>query len=253
MAFDTSLLESPLRSLEEGIVDALKLTFEGATVLAHTGEIDQDSVKRLSLAKLGLLATIALGHGSTSAPASNLRVDVTWGIFIVASARTVGAVSVPAVKVGCSITNYVLQLAYQCKWGLGSAINPCLPGDLRFSNLGVGLKSTKDYVEKEGLSLWVVWGRQQLDLGENITTGGVVLPPLNLIDGLIQDQGLEGQEPEVPVSEPIEQSSLFARAVGALRGRPKLAIPRSANDDLYQQVALRINGFAASELRKTAR
>jgi hypothetical protein len=252
MPYDTSLLQSSLRSLEEGIVASLKTTFEGADVRAHTGEVDADSVRRLSLAKLGLLATVAMGIGSTSSPVDVLRMDVTWGIFIVASPRVVDGAMIPAISVGASFTDYVLRLAYQAKWGLGNAISPCKPGDIRFSNLGVGLKATKDFAENEKIALFVVWGRQQLELGQNIPDGGVELPPFEIIEGVIQDQPAEGDKPEIGIHEVIEQSSLVARIMARVRGvgRPKLAVRPAANDDVYRDAAVQINGFVSGELRR---
>lgn len=186
----TTALGSNLRSLHLAIADRLGQTFGAEQVRAHSAEVTPSTVVQYSQGKWAVWVVLGSADGVKDTGPGELRMKVRWGVFIVAHAlhevpdelEPERTRSVPAVEVAETMANIVVRLAHQTKWGIVEANG--VPGDtISARNLGVGLKTTKDFVEQEDIGLWVVWGSNEIDMGAGILPGDIQLPPLEAMLG----------------------------------------------------------------------
>lgn len=220
----TTALTSQLRSLHLAIVAQLGETFGEQAVKAHSAEVTPETVKRFSQGKYAIWTVIGSADGLETSLATELRMDVRWGVFIVA--QPIHEVpdpdepnrkrAVPAVEVAETIANLVVRLANQNKWGIDGC-DFCPAASLAIRNLGVGIKSTQEFVEREDLGLFVVWGTNALAMGKGILAGDEQLPALQALIGPIVDQAKDEEQPQIEVKVDLTFMSLLARARAAVR------------------------------------
>lgn len=231
-----------LREFHEALVGQLTATFPEAQVRKHAGEVDVETVRRHALRRVNLWATVASGEGTDDASDTELRMLVEWAVFVIAGAGFEHVEDeqgkarkrrASPVEVAEAYTEEVLRLAYDNDWSL-EGCSKARRTDLRFSNLGVALKTTAHGVDKADLGLFVVWGRQELEIGENILPGHAKLPPFSGYDGDFEEQGPGGAGAGAGFHEDLDPS-------------PK-ALLWSAADTLVDHASR----FVRSQLRRAA-
>lgn len=211
----TKALESPLRSLHDGIVQRLSMKFGEEQVRTHSAAVSADTIARFSQGKFATWPVIGGAEGLAESPPNAIRMRVRWGIFVIA--QTMHEVpdellpeqtrSVPAVSVAETISNIVAQLAVNTRWGLpNDKCNFVPPSSLSIRNLGVGIKTAGDLAETEDMGLFVVWGENELDIGEMILPGDDPLPLWQLISGPIRDHAKSVERPEIQVKAPLARA-----------------------------------------------
>jgi hypothetical protein len=247
----TTALESPLRTFHEAMTAQLGLSFAPDIVKAHSAEVTPGTVQRYVNNKAAVWPVIASADGIEDSPPTNLRMDVRWGVFIVAAPLHEvpddqdpdRKVTVPAVMVAETLANHVVRLAYESTWGLTEGVNRPLPGSLTIRNLGVGVKQAQEFVEREDLGLFVVWGTHAVDMGSSMLPGDEQLPGLDVLTGKIKELCQPDVQPEIDFNLPQQFSALVGRAKAWLEGvlapRPDWPVlaARAINDEMHKELA----------------
>jgi hypothetical protein len=225
MALDvTTVLTSKLRSLHLAIVSSLSTTFGADYVKAHSAEVTPGTVKRFIQGKFAIWAVVASADGLEESTPAELRMGVRWGIFVIADSlhevpdagQPTKKRTVPAVEVAETIANLVARLANQTTWGLAGC-EFCPAASISIRNLGVGIKSTQEFVEREDLGLFVVWGTNNLDMGIGLLPGAQQLPPLGALIGPLIDHLKPIERPKIEVNLGDEFVALVLRGWAVLR------------------------------------
>jgi hypothetical protein len=221
----TTALSSRLRSLHLAIVRDLGKTFQDDHVRAHSAEVTPDTVKRFIQGKYALWAVVASADGLEESLSTELRMGVRWGVFVIAGALhevpdpendPTRKREVPAVQVAETLANLVARLANQRNWGV-EGCDGCRADSIAIRNLGVGIKSTQGFVEREDIGLFVVWGTNDLAMGPGIAPGDEQLPQLGAMIGSIVDHSKENERPEIEVNLTEEFVGLVGRAWAWIR------------------------------------
>lgn len=227
-----------LREFHEALHGQLAATFPTAEVRKHAGEVDVDTVRRHAMRRVNLWATVAHGTGTDDASDTRLRMLVEWAVFVIVGSALELVEDLEGqprqrraepVEVAAFYAEQVLRLAHDNDWAL-EGCSKARKTDLRFSNLGVGLKPTARGVDKSDLGLFVVWGRQELELGHNILPGKVELGPFAGFDGEIEDQGPSQRRPRIEVRAGLDPSpkALLWAAANSLAARLHHFVERRA-------------------------
>jgi hypothetical protein len=215
-----------LREFHEALLGQLTETFPQAQVRKHAGEVDVETVRRHALRRVNLWATVASGEGTDDASDTELRMLVEWAVFVIVGAAfevvedgqgKARRRRAEPVEVAEAYAEDVLRLAYDNDWSLEGCAK-ARKTDLSFSNLGVALKTTAHGVDKADFGLFVVWGRQQLELGENLLPGHAKLPPFSGYEGDFENQGSGGAGAGAGFHEELDSSpqALLWSAAGTL-------------------------------------
>lgn len=248
-------LQTPLRRMHEAMVTELRKTFGDRAVKPHAIEVDPETIRQHSSGPLALWAVIAAAEGTASSDNSQLRMDVRWAIFIVAQSWRSAGQSSPTARanhdptyVAEAAANWVVRQAYRTRWSIQSGITEVKATDLKIHNLGIGAKTTAKQALTEHLSLFCVWGCQELDMGFTIAAGNEQFPDLESIAATIEDQ----TNPDKPSIKYLESDFTFAALSESVRAwwhgfRARLR-RRLFGPDGADIVAARINAFIQKEL-----